>query len=273
MKKVLGSFLTITTVLLLTPSLQALPYGCQIMPKDAVKLTDKLIRAFYEKTEEPGSIARYLPNNLPINGEVQQEVDKATGDSIDQIKYEAILRPKKSDYFHLFHLIMFKLERTRNLMYVCLNHDSRKPKESHLTIYFMLAYGLERVSSERDNITTVPGDWLFGPGGIFNGKSSSVAQITRVPVELVPLHHLTDDVSNWTENIPLIEEVFKIPGTALKFSGVLLARINEKLGAGVERIEVTSKAIEFANSVDLDHPEKRNVLYRLELAELGLKSF
>lgn len=260
-------------MLLVSPFLQALPNGCQIMPGDAVRLTDKMIKAFYEKAEQYDTRSHFLPNNLPINAEFLQEVDGLTGQPYDQFKYEAVLRPKKTDYFHLFHLVMFKLERTRNLMYVCFNHDSRKPEQSYLTIYFMLGYGLEPNSTHRDNLSTMPGDWLFGPGGLFGSKTSAVAQITTVPVELVPLHQLTDGVSDWTENIPVVEEIFKFPGTALKFSGVLLARVNEKLGAGVERIKVTSKEIEFSNSVDLNHPENSNVIYRLNLQEHGLKTF
>lgn len=254
-------------------SVYALPYGCQVMPAKAVSVVDQLIKGFYNRNEQDSSADPSLPSNLPLNTNIDSVVDVNTGKSTQQIQYESVLRPKKSENFQLLNLILFKLERTRHLMYVCFNLNSLKPEESHLTIYFILAYGLEPNSFDRDNLSTAPGDWLFGPGGLLHSRNDSVAQITRIPVELSPLSALTDGVDNLTDNIPIFEEVFKIPGSLIKFSGVLLARANEKLGAGVERIEVTSKYIEFANKVDLDHPEKAHILYRLDLAEKGLTTF
>jgi hypothetical protein len=243
------------------------------VPNKAVEITDRFIKTFYEQTQKDDEHPRYVPNYIPIATKIEQ-VNHPETDRVDrQMKYEAILRPRKSATFRMLQLILFKLDRSRHLMYVCFNLDSQKMEETHLTIYFLLAYGLESKFTERDNFATAPGDWLFGPDGLFRSDSDPVAKITRVPVELAPLHHLSNGMSDWTEAIPLASSVFRIPGTMLKFSGTLLSRINEKLGAGVERITITQKSIEFANQVDLEHPEDAHVLYELDFAEQGVTPF
>ncbi|MGZ3746632.1 MAG: hypothetical protein ACXWRE_04665 [Pseudobdellovibrionaceae bacterium] len=263
-----GSLFFFLHFFLLTATQQALAlqYGCRLTPKDAVAMTDRLIQKFY-KNSEGSAEPRYLPNNLPINTEIQQEVDPKTNQANDHVQYEAILRPKKTDYFPLQNIMLFKLERSRNLMYVCFNHNSKKPEENHLTIYFMSAYGLEPASANRDDLTTIPGDWFFGPGGLFQGISGSVTELTRVPIEIIPVDYIAKDVSDWTESIPILRNIIQVPVTGLNFTAEFLALINRTLGAGVERIVITANEIEFSNSVDLDNPEKANVLYRLKLVE------
>ncbi|MGZ3796984.1 MAG: hypothetical protein ACXVB1_11490, partial [Pseudobdellovibrionaceae bacterium] len=151
--------------------------------------------------------------------------------------------------------------------YVCFNHDSKKPEETHFTLYFMSAYGLEPASADREDLTTIPGDWFFGPGGLFQGISGSVTELTRVPIEIIPVDYIAKDVSDWTESIPILRNIIQVPVTGLNFTAEFLALINRTLGAGVERIVITANEIEFSNSVDLDNPEKANVLYRLKLVE------
>lgn len=245
----------------------ALEFGCQFMPTQAIKLLDKSVRNYFHKQQINADGTIILPNIIPLQNQVQQEISPNDGKTIEQTQYEAILRPKHSDYFQLLHLIMFKLERTRHLMYVCFNENTSKPNENHVTIYFLSAYGLEPISMNRDNLSTVLGDWLMGPNGLFNSNTGSVAEITRIPIELLPLHYATNGMSDFTEDLPYIGKVLKTPGTAIQFSGNLLNQINQVLRAGVERIVITSKKIEFASSVDLSHPENAKILYEFSLTQ------
>jgi hypothetical protein len=92
-----------------------------------------------------------------------------------------------------------------------------------------------------------------------------VVEAARIPVELTPLHHITNGTTDLTAGIPFVEQIFKVPATALQWTGGLLNRLNEGLGAGIERIVITPEKIEFANQVDLNHPENANIIYEQTL--------
>lgn len=251
------------TVLLTTSWGQALEMGCQFKLAQTVKLVDKSIRTYYKKQQIETDGTIQVPNIIPLQNQVYQELESNSETPQEQTQYEAVLRPKQSDYFHLLHLVMFRLERTRNLMYVCFNHNSLHPSENHVTIYFLNAYGLEPISMNRDNLSTIFGDWLLGPDGLIANPSDALASITRIPIELVPLHIATNGLKDFTENIPVIDKIFKAPGTAMQIPGNLINKINQALSVGVERIVVTPEYIEFASSVNLDRPNEAKILYRM----------
>lgn len=256
--------LLIILIFSLTEFAFALQVGCRIVPKQAVYIVDKMIHSSFMETTNEEDRSRYLRNTIPINTRVEYSTVKNSNQIHDTVQYESILRPLKTDEFDLFKLILFKLERTRHLMYVCLNFNSLIPSETHLTIYFMQAYGLEPQTLGRDNLTTIPGDWLFGPDGILKSKNDKVAQIARIPIQFLPLEKLSNSFSFFARILPNLDKIFQIPSGILKIPVGILSKINEKLGAGVERIEVTSTGIEFANSVDLANPQKANILYRFD---------
>jgi hypothetical protein len=193
----------------------------------------------------------------------------------------------ESPTFDLFNLIQFKLDRARHMMYVCFTFNENHADPVKMTIYFMLAYGLvdrpqKLTSNEDENYSdmvalqeaadnhqgyheSATGDWLFGAGSPFRSKQSSVARITRVPISLVPLSALTSGSAGILERIPFFGKWFTVPAAGLRMTDLIFSRLNEVLGAGVERIVVTSSQIEFATSVNLERPERAKVLYTLKL--------
>jgi hypothetical protein len=240
-------------------------HSCQTAPIEAIRGLDKFIKSLATEAERSGSGRYEVPNLLPLGSGLEFQSDLQTEASSRRVHYEALLRPRGDQVFELFHLILFKLERARHVLYVCLNQNSEKPDETYMSIYFLKAYGLQ--SSEKGDRDWVhrPGDWLFGPEGLLRWGEQPVVQLARIPVEVMPLHRLTNGTTDLTEGIPFVEEAFKVPGTALKFTGSLLSSLNEKLGAGIERITLTPTKIEFANDVDPEHPERATVIYEQKL--------
>jgi hypothetical protein len=243
----------------------ALEFGCEFVPTMAAKLVDKTIRNAYKKQQlsTDGSIS--VPNLIPLQNTVEQDFNFDGAPENERTRYEAILRPKQSDFIQVLHLVMFRLERTRHLLYVCFNHNNLTPEQNHVTIYFLAAYGLEPLGYDRDNYSTGFFDWLLGPGSIFKNEASTFTSITRIPIELVPIHYVTNGMRDFTEDLPIIGKILKAPSTAMQIPGNLLNGINNILRAGVERIVITSDKIEFASSVDLDHPENARILYEMDL--------
>lgn len=236
--------------------------GCQILPSEAVSMADRVIKRLYFGTPRTGEHALVMPDNLTINNEVMGGFDKMKSKAHHHVRYEALLRPKKTGFFHMLGIVLFKLDRSRNFLYVCVNDDSEKIKETHLSIYFMHAYGLE--PEQKENLANLPGDWFWGPGGVLKGAKSSVVKLTRLPVILTPVHFLTNDALNILEPFPWMSKLLLFPSAFLQFSGEVLNSINEKLGLGVQRILVRPNVIEFANFVDENNPEKATTLFTLK---------
>lgn len=234
--------------------------GCRVLPAEAVDFADGLIKRIYFASPNKNSKSLIMPDNVPINTEFVGEFGKNSARSSHNAQYEALLRPRKTGFFHILHVVLFKLDRSRNFLYVCMNENSKRPQDSHLTIYFMAAYGLEE--TKWDNMAYMPGDLAWGPAGLLKSAQGSVAKITRLPVILTPVHFLTHDAMDLLDYIPLIGRALKIPGSVVRWSGELINRINEKLGLGVERIVIQPHVIEFSNYVDLKKPDRANVLYR-----------
>ena len=295
---------------------------CEANPKMAVKYVDQLVRTLYKLRKVDPDSSLQFPDLIPLqrNDYVGSfSFDKRKNESANKVSYQAILRPKlilrknkdgtpdKNIWGNLvwdvptlrfLNLVMFKLDRSRHLMYVCGNYDSKHPENLKLTIYFIVAYGLvdreveltgdiskdEKLLPEfdytsgdfsvnrhkkeaDDNSDTIFGDWLFGPGKIFGSKNSSVASIGRIPVEFLPFSTLTGGVVDIIEWLPGLDVLLKVPASGIKLTGRLASKVISDLGAGVQRIELTNNKLEFASDVDLDNPSKATIIYTLPLKD------
>jgi hypothetical protein len=234
--------------------------GCRFVPAQALAYADKVINRIYFSSPRKNSSSSIMPDNVPINTEFVGEISKNSDKGYQNSQYEALLRPRKTGFFHLLHVVLFKLDRSRNFLYVCMNHNSKRPQDSHLTIYFMAANGFEKPRSEK--MSFLPNAFNWQGAGLFDSATGSGAKIAGLPVILTPVHFVTNDALNLLDYIPLIGEAFRIPSGIVKWTGEMINRINEKLGLGVERIVIKSHVIEFANYVDLKNPERANILYR-----------
>lgn len=253
---------------------EAQSLDCLLKPNQIPSVVDRLIQSHWQKAEDQDAEV-LLPNSLPIRTEIDEEpigaaeggtLSNGTGRSVvSRVHVEGFLRPRKTARFYIFKLITFRLERSRHLLYYCYTSDSRHPEKTRLTIYFLSGYGLDSSSWSRSDYSTLPGDWFFGPGGPWQGvMGGRSARVARVPVELIPVSTLTDGTEDLTEGIPGVSETIKIPLAVVNFSNLFLVTLNAQLGAGVERITVSEKGIEFANRVDLDHPENAHTVYRMD---------
>lgn len=258
MKKLNCAFL-VMGFLFLPHRLFAQSKGCQILPADAVSMADRVIKRMYFGVPRTGEHPMLMPDTIPISSEITGGYDKKTDKPHHHVQYESIMRPKKTGFFQMLGMILFKLDRSRNFIYVCVNDDSAKPEETHMTIYFMYAYGLE--PGQKDDVANMAGDWLWGPGGVLKSSKSSVVKLTRLPVILTPVQFVTNDALNFFDSFPWLSKLLLFPSAFLKVSGEVLNSINEKLGLGVQRIVVKPHVIEFDNFVDEKNPEKATTLF------------
>lgn len=275
MKKIIN-FYCIIFILFSSTCTYAQTQACQFGPNASIESIKKIILEMHHnednKHEGGLSFPHAVPLNTTVNFESTSDESNNTDNSRKVINYEALLRPQKNYTFNLLNLIMFKLNKNKNLMYVCLNYDSEKLAESHLTIYFLSVKGLD-TKPKNSNIFTNIFSYVSGSKSTSPSVDDEVAKLTRIPIEFFALHLITQDVTNWLEEIPIIGTVFKIPGTAIKFSGDLISGFTGSLGGGVEKIDITHKEIIFSNFVNANNTEDTHVIYRFNLEENGISIF
>lgn len=253
----------------------AQPQACQFGLNASVEHIKKIVLDMHNDENALKDDGLSFPNTVPLNTELNLEfsADESlnSDDSHKIINYEAILRPQKNYSINLLNLIIFKLNRDKNLMYVCLNYDSNKLEEAHLTIYFLSVAGLNTKPKKKNIVSN-----FFSAFTDLNNTPSAddkIAKLTRIPIELFALHLITQEITNWLQEVPYIGKVFKVPGAALKFSGNLISKFTGSIGAGVERIDITQKEMIFSNFVSSKNSENTHVIYRLNLEEHGISIF
>lgn len=275
MKKIINFYFSIAILFFSTYAYAQSP-ACQFGPHASIEYIKKIVLEMHNNQDALKDDGLSFPNTVPLNTVANFEFSPDDSNNSDNfhkvINYEAILRPQKNYTINLLNLLMFKLNKNKNLMYVCLNYDSDKLSEARLTIYFLSVIGLNTKSKTKNifsNILNILTDAKNNAPNV----DDEIAKLSRIPIELFALHLITQDITNWLKEIPIIGTVFKIPGTALKFSGNLISSFTGSIGAGIERIDITQKEIIFSNFVNSKNIEETNVIYRLNLEENGISIF
>ncbi len=252
-------------------SASALEYGCHFKPSQIEQIAFNWIQGHWKQLENQkknSSEPRIeLPNSLGVNASFQ---------SPGTLDYEAFLRPRKTEALFFLGTFVVQLSREDNLVYVCLHEDVNDPDRSHLTIYFLKAYGIDPPLQGKfslDRLANLPGNILFSPDGIFNlfgilGNKGPIkpVSVTPVSVGITPTYWLTEKPNSLVDGIPVLGSVLKVPGTALQLVGNILDTAKEKLGAGAERMVITSKYYEFSTAVNLSHPSQSLVLFHKDFS-------
>lgn len=263
MMKLISSFSVMLGLLVAGQSHGVSP-GCRYFPREFVTLSDRMIRSFYSNPHrnDPGAIV--FPYELPLQTDVDLSMSLSTNQTRGILRWETILRPTKTAYVNLIGLVTIKLDHDRDLMYICINDEIGKPRNSHVTIYFMSASGL---NPRRGMNAGLPLTSRLDPSQLFDNTPTPLVWLSPVTAEIMPLSNISDTLTKVSDWVPILGTIFKIPAALPREFGKLIVRGNKAIGAGVERIVIRNNIIEFATDVNVNNPDQALILYRLPLPE------
>ncbi len=187
-----------------------------------------------------------LPFHLPIKGTLNTKKD----DIEKGFKAEGFIRFKSDVQYSLLKTFYFNYSKARNVIYYCAYKSDINPQLNHVTLVFLDAFGIEDLSVfNRENYMTLPGDALFGQGGIIDWLSTTdkVTRIEPVRVQLTPFRAITNKPQEFLDKIPVIGNVLNLPFKAIEFSSLLIGEVQKKLNMGVESIEINNTKVRISN--------------------------
>lgn len=252
----------------------AINYGCDLTPRQALEIVNaEIYKMHFAIGEHKGDLFE-VDDSMPEPMKVNYNYNFKTQKKEVYLKYETIVRPQQSGRPKLFNTFYVDMQRARNLMYVCLNFDSAHPEQSHLSVYFIEAHGLDpRASEQDDDFFNSVANKLFQPGGVLNWTKDSLARLAPLKMQLAPLGYITKEMHDGIKDIPVIGDIFEIPEGAAMILQSGLATYNRVLGTGISKVEVTRNGVSFFKDIDPDKTVLNVPALFIDLNKLGIDPF
>lgn len=227
-------------------SSEALEYGCEIRPSAIEETGTQILKSFYKQ-------GKVFPNSVILGTAVNARYRSDPKVTMDAT-IEGFYRPLQDEGYAYFviPILSFALSRVHTVVYVCAHADPN-PQFSHITVYFLNAYGLQPLSFSST--------WqeLVHPTKM--ERSSIEVKLLGVGLDDLVLFPFLD-------SIPILGRITSIPSTILGELNLALGDfLTRPWGAKIERIVITPEYLELDSEIDEEQPQDASVFFKFNFSK------